>query len=44
MPHALIVHAHPEPESFCSAQMREATSALEAQGYTVEVSDLYAME
>ena len=44
MPHALIVHAHPEPDSFCSAQMREATSALEVQGYTVELSDLYAMQ
>lgn len=43
MPHALIVHAHPEPESFCSAQMREAVQALEVQGYTVEISDLYGM-
>lgn len=43
MPHALIVHAHPEPDSFCSAQMREAVAALLAQGYTAEVSDLYAM-
>ena len=43
MPHALIVHAHPEPESFCSAQMREAVQALEAQGYTTEISDLYQM-
>ncbi|WP_189070352.1 NAD(P)H-dependent oxidoreductase [Deinococcus radiotolerans] len=43
MPHALIVHAHPEPDSFCSAQMREAARALQAQGYTVEISDLYAM-
>lgn len=43
MSHALIVHAHPEPESFCSAQMREAVLALEAQGYTVEISDLYRM-
>lgn len=43
MPHALIVHAHPEAHSFCAAQMREAVSTLEAQGYTVEVSDLYQM-
>ncbi|WP_240740945.1 NAD(P)H-dependent oxidoreductase [Deinococcus sp. Arct2-2] len=41
MPHALIVHAHPEPKSFCSAQMWEAARTLEAQGYTVEISDLY---
>lgn len=40
---ALIVHAHPEPQSFCSAQMHTAQAALEAQGYTVTVSDLYAM-
>ena len=43
MPHALIVHAHPEAQSFASAQMREAARALETQGYTVEVSDLYRM-
>ncbi len=44
MPHALIVHTHPEPESFCAAQMREAVRTLEAQGYTVELSDLYQMQ
>ncbi|MCP2014161.1 NAD(P)H dehydrogenase (quinone) [Deinococcus sp. HSC-46F16] len=43
MPHALIVHAHPEPNSFCSAQMREAARTLTEQGYTVEISDLYGM-
>lgn len=43
MPHALIVHAHPEAKSFCTAQMNEAAHALQAQGYTVEVSDLSAM-
>lgn len=42
MPHALIVHAHPEPESFCSAQMRQAAQALGESGYIVEISDLYA--
>ncbi|WP_161884408.1 NAD(P)H-dependent oxidoreductase [Deinococcus alpinitundrae] len=43
MPHALIVHAHPEPNSFCTAQMRKAAQTLQEQGYTVEISDLYAM-
>lgn len=43
MPRALIVHAHPEPASFCAAQMREAADTLHEQGYTVEISDLYAM-
>ena len=43
MPRALIVHAHPEPQSFCTAQMREAAAALQAQGYEVTISDLYRM-
>ncbi len=42
MPRALIVHAHPEPGSFCAAQMREAAGTLQAQGYEVQISDLYA--
>ncbi len=42
MPRALIVHAHPEAASFCAAQMRGAARTLEAQGYEVEISDLYA--
>lgn len=42
MPHALIVHAHPESESFCSVQMRAAVQALEESGYTTEISDLYS--
>ncbi|AKU21016.1 NAD(P)H-dependent oxidoreductase [Massilia sp. NR 4-1] len=37
----LIVHAHPEPMSFCSALQREAVEALRAQGHEVQVSDLY---
>ncbi|MBT0772026.1 NAD(P)H-dependent oxidoreductase [Kineosporia sp. J2-2] len=41
-PTALIVHAHPEPQSFGSAQMREARAALTGRGYAVEVLDLYA--
>jgi NAD(P)H dehydrogenase (quinone) len=39
---ALIVHAHPEPGSFCSALMRTAEAELDALGHDVVVSDLYA--
>jgi NAD(P)H dehydrogenase (quinone) len=39
---ALIVHAHPEPRSFNAALRDAACETLAAQGYTVEVSDLYA--
>ncbi|MDQ1304604.1 MAG: Flavodoxin family protein [Actinomycetota bacterium] len=41
---ALIVHAHPEPSSFNTAQARTACASLEAQGYTVEFIDLYAQQ
>ncbi|UTI64530.1 NAD(P)H-dependent oxidoreductase [Paraconexibacter antarcticus] len=41
--HALIVHANPEPVSFGAALRDHARATLEAQGMTVEVSDLYAM-
>ncbi|HSV69072.1 MAG TPA: NAD(P)H-dependent oxidoreductase [Methylibium sp.] len=37
-----IVHAHPEPQSFCSAMRWVATEQLRAQGHEVRVSDLYA--
>lgn len=37
----MVVHAHPEPNSFCSAQMRAATTALQDQGYDVRLFDLY---
>ena len=40
---ALIVHAHPEPKSFTAALMRTAVEELNARGYSVQVSDLYAM-
>lgn len=40
---ALIVHAHPEPGSFSTAQMRQAQTALVAGGYRTEVLDLYAL-
>lgn len=40
-PTALIVHAHPEQTSFNASQARIARQALEEQGHTVEVLDLY---
>lgn len=40
--HALIVHCHPEPASFNGALTAVARETLQALGYTVEVSDLYA--
>lgn len=42
VPTALIVHAHPEPRSFSTAQMNTAAEALRDAGYRVEVLDLYA--
>ena len=39
---ALIVHAHPEPASFTTAQAHIAREALEAHGYAVGFIDLYA--
>lgn len=39
----LLVHAHPEPRSFCSALRDTAVAELGAQGHQVRVSDLYAM-
>ncbi|MEW2131744.1 NAD(P)H-dependent oxidoreductase [Streptomyces sp. NPDC005435] len=41
-PSALVVHAHPEPDSFASAQMRAAVEELRRSGYSVRVLDLYA--
>lgn len=38
-----IVYAHAEPDSFNSAALHVAISALEDAGHAVEVSDLYAM-
>lgn len=40
--HALIVHTSPEPASFTSALMAAARRELEAAGWAVQVSDLYA--
>jgi NAD(P)H dehydrogenase (quinone) len=42
--HVLIVHAHPEPQSFNGALTRQACATLTGLGHTVEVSDLYAMK
>lgn len=39
----LIVHAHPEPQSFNGALTRTAVETLERLGHSVTVSDLYAM-
>ncbi|MCZ4124626.1 NAD(P)H-dependent oxidoreductase [Streptomyces sp. H39-S7] len=41
-PTALIVHAHPEPHSFSTAQMTTAAQALRDTGYRVDVLDLYS--
>lgn len=40
----LIVHAHPEPKSFCAAMKSVAQEELERAGHEVQVSDLYAMQ
>lgn len=39
----LIVHAHNEPRSFCTALCRLAEQTLREQGHAVKVSDLYGM-
>ncbi|MBO9550467.1 NAD(P)H-dependent oxidoreductase [Pseudomonas sp.] len=39
----LIVHAHPEPQSFTAALRNQAAQTFRAQGHEVQVSDLYAM-
>ncbi|MES2918360.1 MAG: NAD(P)H-dependent oxidoreductase [Pseudomonadota bacterium] len=41
--HVLIVHAHPEPQSFTASMCSTAVTELTQAGHTVEVSDLYAM-
>ena len=38
----LIVHAHPEPQSFNAALTNAAVAALRDKGHVVKVSDLYA--
>ncbi|MGC5699116.1 NAD(P)H-dependent oxidoreductase [Pseudomonas sp. NFXW11] len=39
----LIVHAHPEPNSFTAALRDQAQRTLQDQGHQVQVSDLYGM-
>lgn len=40
----LIVHAHPEPQSFTTAMKDLAVEHFEEQGHSVQVSDLYEMK
>jgi len=40
---ALIVHAHENPDSFCSALAYKAMSTLQSIDYKVVISDLYDM-
>ncbi|MDM1021411.1 NAD(P)H-dependent oxidoreductase [Acinetobacter sp. VNK23] len=40
----LIVHAHPEVQSFTTALKSTAQQSFEQQGHQVEISDLYAMK
>src|SRR5689334_21931502 len=42
MKNVLIVHAHHEPKSFCSALKDRAVEVFRAQGANVVISDLYA--
>lgn len=39
---ALIVHAHPSPESFAALLSREVAATLGQSGHTVDICDLYA--
>jgi NAD(P)H dehydrogenase (quinone) len=43
MMHAHFVLAHPEPQSSNAHLVRSGVAALEAEGWTTTVSDLYAM-
>ncbi|WP_350288884.1 NAD(P)H-dependent oxidoreductase [uncultured Croceitalea sp.] len=40
----LIIHAHENPDSFCSAMTKTIKRVLEEKGNTVTISDLYAKE
>lgn len=39
----LIIHAHPESQSFCSSLKNEAVAYFQSKGAEVKVSDLYTM-
>lgn len=43
MKKVLIIHAHPEPKSFCASLKNTAVDYFQSQGAEVKVSDLYAM-
>lgn len=40
----LIIHAHPEPQSFTASMLKTAVAELTRAGHEVVVSDLYAMD
>ncbi len=42
--HALVVHAHPVPDSYSHALCRAVVAGLESAGHEVEVIDLYAID
>lgn len=39
-----VVHAHPEPRSFCTAMAHEAMHVMKSHGDNVSFSDLYALD
>jgi NAD(P)H dehydrogenase (quinone) len=38
---ALVIHAHPSPQSFAASLCREAAAALGERGYATQICDLY---
>jgi len=40
----LIVHAHPEPQSFCGSMFNAAVKTMRDAGHEVQTSDLYPMQ
>lgn len=41
---ALVLHAHPDPDSFNTALRDRAVAGLETAGYTCDILDLYALD